>query len=115
MVEPGQLSWFDLLDGMTMAVDSNFDYAFPADAAQEGMDLLKAIGVDMTTKKGYIEYRIVKDLADPGHLQGITRWDSEASSTETLSVYVDDDKIKRATELMGTSPTGFVGEVILQP
>lgn len=98
-----------------MAVDSNFDYAFPADAAQEGMEILKAIGVDMTTKKGYVEYHIVQDISDPGHLQGITRWDSEESSNGTLSVYINDDKIKRATELIGHSPTGFVGTVTVQP
>ena len=44
------------------------------------------------------ERHFVQDLAGPGDLHGIMRWHSEASSTETLPVYVNDDRIKRATE-----------------
>ena len=95
-----------------MAVESNFDFQFPSDAQEEGLELAKAIGADMPVRAGFVEYRVLQDLADPGHVQVTTRWDSSDSAEKVLSAYLQDVKVQRATELIGSPPTGFVGELL---
>lgn len=95
-----------------MTVESSFDFQFPTAAQEEGLELAKAIGADMPARAGFVEYRVLQDLTDPGHVQVTTRWDSSDSASKVLSAYVQDSKVQRATELMGSAPTGFVGELL---
>lgn len=95
-----------------MTVESSFDFQFPTPAQQEGLELAKAIGADMPVRAGFVEYRVLQDLTDPGHVQVTTRWDSSDSAHEVLSAYVQDSKVQRATELIGSPPTGFIGELL---
>ncbi len=95
-----------------MNVKSMFDYKFTDATREEGLSLIKSIGVDMTKKDGYLAFEIIQDESDPNHMMGNTLWKTREQSEAVLSVYKDDDKIKQATKLMGTSPTGFVGDVI---
>lgn len=43
-----------------------------------------------------------------------TQWASQADADAVLTPYQHDAKIKRATELGGAAPSGFVGEVRVQ-
>lgn len=95
-----------------MTVESSFDFKFPAAAQEEGLKVAKAIGADMPVRPGFVEYRVLQDVADAGHVQVTTRWDSSESANKVLSAYVQDSKVQRATELIGSPPTGFVGEVL---
>ena len=95
-----------------MNVKSMFDYKFSAETREEGLRLIKSIGEDMTKKDGYVSFEIIQDVSDPNHIMGNTVWKTRQQSDAVLSVYKDDAKIKKATDLMGTAPTGFVGDVI---
>ena len=95
-----------------MSVKSIFEFKFPAEAAYEGLATCQAIGRDMVPLDGYLDHEVIQDAKDPGHLMVNTLWRDQAASTAVLSKYQHDDKIKRATELIGSSPVGFVGEVL---
>ena len=95
-----------------MSVKSVFEFKFPGKAQQEGLTICQAIGHDMTVLDGYLDHEVIQDTKDPGHLMVNTLWSSQAESDAVLSKYQHDEKIKRATELIGGSPVGFVGEVL---
>ena len=88
-----------------------FDFKFPAAARTEGVALAMAIGQDMPPLKGYQNHEVIQDVADPGHVMVNTQWASQADANAVLTPYQHDDKIKRATELMGSAPSGFVGDI----
>lgn len=95
-----------------MAVESIFEFRFPAAVQEEGLAVAKAIGADMPAESGYLDHRVVQDVAEPGHVLVVTRWDSSASADSVLSAYAQDAKVARATELMSGPPIGFVGELL---
>ena len=94
-----------------MTVKSMFDYRFPAEHVDEGFVLAPGIGADMIPLAGYLDHEIVRDVNDPGHMMINTHWESEEAAWAVLDRYRHDDKIKRATDLMGQESPGFVGEV----
>jgi heme-degrading monooxygenase HmoA len=49
---------------------------FPSDAADEGLEVTRAIWADMRSFGGYLDHEIVQDLNDTGHLFVISRWAS---------------------------------------
>ena len=95
-----------------MSVKSIFEFKFPEKARQEGLTICTGIGHDMTSLAGYTDHEVIQDAKDPGHIMVNTLWISEDASTAVLSKYESDEKIKRATELIGAPPTGFVGTVL---
>lgn len=97
-----------------MPVESIFEFRFSADTREEGSSVAKAIGADMPSKAGFMDVRVIQDVTDPGHLIVATRWDSQDSANTLLTAYNEDAKVKRATELMGRPPSGFVGNVVPQ-
>ena len=95
-----------------MAVKSIFDFRFPAAAQQEGLKLCLEVGHDMVPHEGYLDHEVIQDVNDPGHLMVNTLWESQAAATANLSKYRHDEKIGRATELMGSESPGFTGLVL---
>lgn len=95
-----------------MSVKSMFEFRFPETYHQEGFTICTSIGHDMTLLEGYLDHEVIADLRDPGHFMVNTSWKNEGASTAVLSKYQNDDKIKRATELIGGAPSGFVGAVL---
>ena len=93
-----------------MAVESSFEFRFPAEAHEEGREIAARIGADMPALNGFVDYQVTRDVADPGHLVVVTGWDTQASAEAVLAAYAGDQKVSRATELMGAPPVGFVGE-----
>jgi quinol monooxygenase YgiN len=94
-----------------MAVSSVFDMRFSPETADEGVGLALAIGADMPATAGCTGYDVIRDLADPGHVVIVTRWDTRSEGEAVLGSYHRDPKITRVTELLGQVPTGFLGEL----
>ena len=92
-----------------MSATSVFDFPFKAENAVEGGEIATAIGHDMTLTEGYERHEVVRDVADPGHVAVITFWHDQAQGEAVLGRYINDDKIVRATTLIGAAPTGFLG------
>ena len=88
-----------------------FDFKFPAAGREEGVALATAIGQDMPPLAGYQGHEVIQDVADPGHLMVNTQWANQDAANAVLTPYQHDDKIKRATELIGAAPSGFVGTI----
>lgn len=96
-----------------MNVKSLFEFKFSPTAREEGIGIAKGIGADMPAKEGYLSYEVIQDVTDPGHLTVSTQWKSREQAQSVLTVYNNDAKIKRATELLGAPPTGFIGDVAI--
>lgn len=94
-----------------MSVKSMFDFKFPAQHAAEGISLARSVGADMTEKAGYLDHELVLDVSDSGHVMVNTHWKSADVASSVLTPYQHDDKITQATKLIGSPPTGFVGNV----
>jgi hypothetical protein len=75
-----------------MIVETVFEFRFRAEVRERGLELLRAIGADMVPLAGYLEHRIVRDLADPGHLLEVTRWASKEEAEAVLANYPSDPK-----------------------
>ena len=95
-----------------MSVKSLFEFKFPAPAHEEGLRVAESIGGDMPSKDGYLSHEVIQDVSDAGHVMVNTLWNSRQQAESVLSVYNNDPKIKRATELIGAPPTGFIGDVL---
>ena len=95
-----------------MSVRSVFEFKFPKEAQHEGLTLCQAVGQDMEELDGYLNHEVLRDVKDPGHLMVSTHWRDQAASDAVLPVYQHDPKIKRATQLIGTAPIGFVADVV---
>ena len=95
-----------------MTVKSVFEFKFPEAAREEGIRLAQSIGGDMPPLDGYLDHEVIQDVTDPGHLLVNTHWNSQAQSEAVLTSYINDPKIKRATELLSGPPTGFTGSVL---
>lgn len=95
-----------------MSVASIFDFRFSPENAQDGLALATAIGADMPATHGYIGHDVIQDAADPGHVVVMTRWSQQSEGEAVLGEYMHDAKVARATELIGGSPSGFLGTVL---
>ena len=95
-----------------MSVKSVFEFKFPKEAQEEGLRLCQAVGQDMRALDGYLGHDVLRDVKDPGHVMVTTHWKDQAASDGVLPVYQHDSKIKRATDLIGTAPVGFVADVV---
>lgn len=94
-----------------MTVKSMFDFKFPAQHADEGVAVARSIGADMPAKPGYPDHEVILDVSDAGHVMVNTHWESAEAAMAVLDPYQHDDKVVKATELIGAPPAGFVGEV----
>ena len=95
-----------------MAVKSMFEFKFPAEAAEEGLQLAQAIGGDMRPLDGYLDHEVIQDVTDPGHLMVNTHWASPDQAKAVLGSYQHDAKIKKAEQLVPGGPVGFIGAVL---
>lgn len=95
-----------------MAVKSVFDFRFPANAVEEGLQLTRAIGNDMPPLHGYLDHEVIQDVTDPGHILVNTRWIGREQAEAVLGSYQQDEKIKRAEALVPGGPQSFIGEVL---
>ena len=92
-----------------MSVASVFQFRFAKANTDEGVEVARAIGADMQTTDGYLRHEVIRDLTDSAHVAVITYWAEQSQGDEVLRTYINDPKIQRATELIGSEPVGFLG------
>ena len=91
---------------------STFDFKFPADCRDEGVQIARSIGHDMTKLDGYEHHEVIQDVTDAGHLMVNTRWTSQEQAKAVLGSYQRDEKIKKAEALIVGGPQGFIGALL---
>lgn len=68
-----------------MSVYSIWESRFPADRAEEGLEVTRAIWRDMLAFDGYLAHELVQDLDEPGHLIVVSRWASRDAADAALT------------------------------
>jgi len=91
-----------------MNVHSIWESRFPAEVAEEGIGVTKAIWEDMLSFDGYLEHELVQDLNEPGHLIVVSRWASREAADAALS-YASNPNAKRAEQLVSEPRRRTVG------
>jgi catechol 2,3-dioxygenase-like lactoylglutathione lyase family enzyme/quinol monooxygenase YgiN len=82
-----------------MSILSIWESRFPPEHADEGVEVTRAIWVDMAQLEGYEHYQLVQDLDDSGHLLVISHWADRASADAAMS-YAAHPNAVRANELV---------------
>jgi heme-degrading monooxygenase HmoA len=91
-----------------MSVYSIWESRFPAEAAQEGIRVTKAIWQDMRSFDGYLTHELIQDLDEPGHLIVISRWASSETADAAMS-YASHPNAERADQLVSQPRRRTVG------
>src|SRR5262245_52044235 len=71
---------------LPMSVYSIWESRFPAESAEEGVKVTKAIWRDMLCFDGYLSHELIQDLDQPGHLFVVSRWASREVGFEETAV-----------------------------
>jgi quinol monooxygenase YgiN len=67
--------------GPKLSVYSIWESRYPPNAAEQGLEVTRAIWADMRSFDGYLDHEIGRDLDDHGHLFVISEWrDREAAA-----------------------------------
>ena len=91
-----------------MSVYSIWESQFPAETAEEGVRVTKAIWRDMLSFGGYLAHELIQDLDQPGHLIVVSRWASREAADAAMS-YVSHPNAKRAEQLVSRPRRRTVG------
>jgi heme-degrading monooxygenase HmoA len=83
---------------MSMSVYSIWESRFPADRAEEGIAVTRAIWHDMLSFDGYLAHELIQDLDEPGHLIVVSRWASREAADAALT-YTSHPNAVRAKRL----------------
>jgi heme-degrading monooxygenase HmoA len=82
-----------------MSVYSIWESRFPAEAADEGLKVTKAIRRDMLTFDGYLAHELIQDVDHPGHLFVVSRWASRQAADAAMT-YLSHPNARRAEQLV---------------
>jgi heme-degrading monooxygenase HmoA len=91
-----------------MSVYTIWESRFPAESAEEGVNVTKAIWRDMLSFDGYVGHELVQDLDLPGHLFVVGRWDSREAADAALS-YASHPNARRVNDLASEPRRRTVG------
>jgi quinol monooxygenase YgiN len=91
-----------------MSVYSIWESRFPAELAEEGIQVTKAIWRDMLSFDGYVDHELVQDLDEPGHLMVVSQWASREAADAAM-VYTSHPNARRAEELVSEPRRRTVG------
>lgn len=94
-----------------MPVYSIWESLFPAEAAEEGASVTKAIWRDMLCFDGYLEHELVQDLDQPGHLIVVSRWESREAADAAMS-YVSHPNAQRVEQLVSEPRRRTLGALL---
>jgi quinol monooxygenase YgiN len=94
-----------------MSVYSIWQSHFPAETAEEGIRVTKAIWRDMLSFGGYLAHELIQDLDQPGHLLVISRWASREAADAAMS-YASHPNAKRAEQLVSQPRRRTVGAAL---
>ena len=82
-----------------MSVYSIWESRFPAESAEEGVNVTKSIWRDMLCFDGYLSHELIQDLDQPGHLFVVSRWASREAADAAMA-YTSHPNAKRAEQLV---------------
>jgi heme-degrading monooxygenase HmoA len=82
-----------------MSVYSIWESRFPAETAEEGISVTRAIWQDMLSFEGYLAHELIQDLDQRGHLIVVSHWASREAADAAMS-YASHPNAKRANELV---------------
>jgi quinol monooxygenase YgiN len=82
-----------------MSIYSIWESRFPAETAEEGIRVTKAIWQDMLSFDGYLAHELIQDLDHPGHLIVVGRWTSREAADAAMS-YLSHPNAKCAERLV---------------
>jgi heme-degrading monooxygenase HmoA len=91
-----------------MAVYSIWESRFPAETAEEGISVTKAIWRDMLSCDGYLGHELIQDLDQAGHVIVISRWASREAADAAMS-YASHPNAERADQLVSQPRRRTVG------
>ena len=94
-----------------MSVYSIWESRFPADLAEEGITVTKAIWRDMVAFDGYVTHELIEDLDQPGHLFVVSSWASREAADAARS-YASHPNAKRANQLVSETRRRTVGAAL---
>jgi quinol monooxygenase YgiN len=84
---------------------------FPAESANEGITVTKAIWRDMLSFDGYVSHELIQDLDQPGHLIVVSQWASREAADAARS-YASHPNAKRANQLVNEPRRRTVGAAL---
>jgi len=91
-----------------MSVYSIWESRFPAERAEDGIQVTKAIWRDMLSFDGYLAHELVQDLDEPGHLMVVSQW-ANREAADAAMVYASHPNARRAVELVSEPRRRTVG------
>jgi len=91
-----------------MSVYSIWESRFPAERAEDGIQVTKAIWRDMLSFDGYLAHELVQDLDEPGHLMVVSQW-ANREAADAAMVYASHPNARRAEELVSEPRRRTVG------
>jgi quinol monooxygenase YgiN len=94
-----------------MSVYSIWESRFPAELAEEGIIVTKAIWRDMLAFDGYVTHELIQDLDQPGHLFVVSSWASREAADAAMS-YASHPNAKQANELVTEPRRRTVGAAL---
>jgi heme-degrading monooxygenase HmoA len=94
-----------------MNVYSIWENRFPAEAADDGITVIRAIWRDMLAFDGYQTHELIQDLDQPGHLFVVSRWASREAADAAMS-YASHPNAKRANQLVTEPRRRTVGTAL---
>ena len=92
-----------------MAVYSIWDSRFPAETAEEGIRVTKAIWGDMLCFEGYLSHELIQDLDQPGHLFVVGRWASREAADAAMSYVFASERQASSQQLVSEPRRRTVG------
>lgn len=93
-----------------MSVYSIRESRFPPERTEEGLEVTKAIWIDMPGFEGYLDHELIRDFDDPGHLIVVSRWEDREAVDEVLECYRDHPNALKANELVSEPRCRMVGK-----
>ena len=97
-----------LLQEFPTSVYSIWESRFPAQTAEEGIRVTRAIWQDMLSFDGYLAHELIQDLDEPGHVIVISRWASREAADAAMS-YASHPNAKRADQLVNQPRRRTIG------
>ena len=91
-----------------MSVYSIWESRFPAERAEDGIQVTKAIWRDMLSFDGYLAHELVQDLDEPGHLMVVSQW-ANREAADAAMAYASHPNARRAEELVSEPRRRTVG------
>lgn len=93
-----------------MSVFVIWQFRFPSENLERGVNVTKAIWRDMLSFPGYEHHEIIQDLDDPGRLLVVSKWRSREDADRVREQYASSPNASLRDALVSERPLRFVGQ-----